>query len=73
MLIVMKSDATEAQVDAVLRVIEELGYKAHPMPGATRTATFERSACPEAADRARRCLNGSLTRLSCKRCDNERG
>src|SRR6267378_3135919 len=38
MLIVMKSDATEAQVDAVLRVIEELGYKAHPMPGATRTA-----------------------------------
>src|SRR6195256_1676224 len=38
MLIVMKSDATEAQVDAVLRVVEELGYKAHPMPGATRTA-----------------------------------
>jgi len=34
----MKSDATEAQVDAVLRVIEELGYKAHSMPGATRTA-----------------------------------
>ena len=38
MLIVMKSDATEAQVDAVLRVIEELGFKGHPMPGATRTA-----------------------------------
>jgi len=38
MLIVMKSDATEAQVDSVLRIIEELGYKAHPMPGATRTA-----------------------------------
>lgn len=38
MLIVMKSDATEAQVDAVLRVVEELGFKAHPMPGATRTA-----------------------------------
>jgi 3-deoxy-7-phosphoheptulonate synthase len=34
----MKSDATEAQVDAVLRVVEELGFKAHPMPGATRTA-----------------------------------
>jgi len=34
----MKSDATEAQVDAVLRVIEHLGYKGHPMPGATRTA-----------------------------------
>ena len=38
MLIVMKSDATEAQVEAVLRVIEELGFKPHPMPGATRTA-----------------------------------
>jgi 3-deoxy-7-phosphoheptulonate synthase len=38
MLIVMKSDATEAQVDSVVRIIEELGYKAHAMPGATRTA-----------------------------------
>ncbi|HET9478952.1 MAG TPA: 3-deoxy-7-phosphoheptulonate synthase [Pyrinomonadaceae bacterium] len=34
----MKSDATDSQVDAVLRVIEELGFKGHPMPGATRTA-----------------------------------
>jgi 3-deoxy-7-phosphoheptulonate synthase len=38
MLIVMKADATDSQVEAVLRVIEELGFKAHPMPGATRTA-----------------------------------
>lgn len=38
MLIVMKADATEGQVEAVLRVIEELGFKGHPMPGATRTA-----------------------------------
>jgi 3-deoxy-7-phosphoheptulonate synthase len=38
MLIVMKADATEGQVEAVVRVIEEFGYKAHPMPGATRTA-----------------------------------
>ena len=38
MLIVMKADATDSQVDAVLRVIEKLGYKAHPMPGMTRTA-----------------------------------
>ena len=38
MLIVMKSDATEGQVQAVLRVIEELGYRGHPMPGASRTA-----------------------------------
>jgi len=38
MLIVMKADATDSQVDAVLRVIEELGFKAHPMPGTTRTA-----------------------------------
>ncbi|HKG58179.1 MAG TPA: 3-deoxy-7-phosphoheptulonate synthase [Pyrinomonadaceae bacterium] len=38
MLIVMKSDATDSQIDAVLSVIEALGFKGHPMPGATRTA-----------------------------------
>jgi len=38
MLIVMKTDATDSQVEAVLRVIEELGFKGHPMPGATRIA-----------------------------------
>ena len=38
MLIVMKADATEGQVKAVLRVIEQLGYRGHPMPGASRTA-----------------------------------
>jgi len=38
MLIVMKHDATDAQVETVLSVIEQLGFKGHPMPGATRTA-----------------------------------
>jgi 3-deoxy-7-phosphoheptulonate synthase len=38
MLIVMKADATEGQVQAVVRIIEDLGYRAHPMPGASRTA-----------------------------------
>ena len=38
MLIVMKHDATDSQVETVMRVIEELGFKGHPMPGATRTA-----------------------------------
>jgi len=38
MLIVMKADATDSQIEAVLRVIEQLGFKGHPMPGATRTA-----------------------------------
>jgi 3-deoxy-7-phosphoheptulonate synthase len=38
MLIVMKADATEGQVQAVVRVIEDLGYRAHPMPGTSRTA-----------------------------------
>src|SRR5499425_3434707 len=38
MLIVMKTDATEGQIEDVVRVIEQLGFKAHPMPGATRTA-----------------------------------
>src|SRR3954454_14051925 len=38
MLIVMKSDATEAQIESVVSIIEDLGYRAHTMPGATRTA-----------------------------------
>jgi 3-deoxy-7-phosphoheptulonate synthase len=38
MLIVMKPEATEAQVEEVLNVIRGLGFKPHPMPGATRTA-----------------------------------
>jgi len=38
MLIVMKADATDSQVQTVVRIIEELGYRAHPMPGASRTA-----------------------------------
>ena len=38
MLIVMKSGATDQEVEAVVRVIAELGYRAHPMPGAARTA-----------------------------------
>jgi 3-deoxy-7-phosphoheptulonate synthase len=38
MLIVMKADATDAQIAHVCDVITELGYKPHTMPGATRTA-----------------------------------
>lgn len=38
MLIVMKADATDSQIEAVVRAIEELGYRAHPMTGAGRTA-----------------------------------
>jgi 3-deoxy-7-phosphoheptulonate synthase len=38
MLVVMKNDATEAQVQAVIREIEDMGYRGVPMPGAQRTA-----------------------------------
>jgi len=38
MLIVMKSDATDEQIESVLQVIRDLGFRPHPMPGATRTA-----------------------------------
>jgi len=38
MLIVMKAAATEQQVRAVCEKVEGLGLRAHPMPGATRTA-----------------------------------
>ena len=38
MLVVMKAHATEDQVRDVCQRIEKLGYRAHPMPGAQRTA-----------------------------------
>ncbi len=38
MLIVMKPQATEEDVRRVCQKIEALGYRAHPMPGAQRTA-----------------------------------
>jgi 3-deoxy-7-phosphoheptulonate synthase len=38
MLIVMKTDATDAQIEYVVNVIEELGFRGHPLPGAQRTA-----------------------------------
>ncbi|PYP87092.1 MAG: 3-deoxy-7-phosphoheptulonate synthase [Blastocatellia bacterium AA13] len=38
MLIVMHSDATTEQVEDVLKLIRDLGFKPHAMPGATRTA-----------------------------------
>jgi 3-deoxy-7-phosphoheptulonate synthase len=38
MLVVMQAHATEEQVRAVCQKIEALGYRAHAMPGAQRTA-----------------------------------
>ncbi|OLB18378.1 MAG: 3-deoxy-7-phosphoheptulonate synthase [Gemmatimonadetes bacterium 13_2_20CM_69_8] len=38
MLIVMRHGATDAEIQRVVAVIEELGYKASRMPGAQRTA-----------------------------------
>ena len=38
MLVVMKADATAREVSDIIGVIENLGFRAHPMPGATRTA-----------------------------------
>ena len=38
MLVVMQNDATEAQVNAVIKEIEKMGYRGVPMPGALRTA-----------------------------------
>lgn len=38
MLVVMSSSATQAQVDAVVARIRELGYQPHPIPGVSRTA-----------------------------------
>ena len=38
MLIVMKSNATAPEIAAVVKNIETTGLRAHPLPGATRTA-----------------------------------
>ncbi len=38
MLVVMKAHASEEQVRAVCEKVESLGYRAHPIPGAQRTA-----------------------------------
>jgi 3-deoxy-7-phosphoheptulonate synthase len=38
MLVVMNAHATEEQVRSVCKRIEELGFRAHPIPGAQRTA-----------------------------------
>jgi 3-deoxy-7-phosphoheptulonate synthase len=38
MLVVMKAQATPGQIQAVCEYIEQLGFRAHPLPGAQRTA-----------------------------------
>jgi 3-deoxy-7-phosphoheptulonate synthase len=38
MLIVMTASASKGEIDNVVRVVESLGFRAHVMPGATRTA-----------------------------------
>ncbi len=37
MIIVMKSQATEKQIENVIQWIESVGYKAHPSSGVERT------------------------------------
>jgi 3-deoxy-7-phosphoheptulonate synthase len=38
MLVVMKAQASQEQIQAVCESIERLGFRAHPLPGAQRTA-----------------------------------
>lgn len=38
MLIVMKAGAGEKEIEDVLKIVETLGFRAHAMPGASRTA-----------------------------------
>jgi 3-deoxy-7-phosphoheptulonate synthase len=38
MLVVMKAHATPEQIQAVCAAIEQMGFRAHPIPGAQRTA-----------------------------------
>src|SRR5918911_758880 len=38
MLVVMEAGARPEQIDAIVRHVERMGLKAHPIPGAQRTA-----------------------------------
>ena len=38
MLVVMRQDATQQEIERVVKTIEDMGYKARPMPGGQRTA-----------------------------------
>src|SRR5437879_1841439 len=38
MLVVMQSDASQEQIQQVLRAIRDMNLTPHPLPGATRTA-----------------------------------
>jgi 3-deoxy-7-phosphoheptulonate synthase len=38
MLVIMKNDATDSQIESVISHIEELGFRGIPIPGALRTA-----------------------------------
>ncbi len=38
MLVVMNAGATAPEIDHVIEVVQALGFRAHAMPGATRTA-----------------------------------
>lgn len=38
MLIVMNHNATQAEVDAVVKAVQEMGFRAEPIPGSERTA-----------------------------------
>src|ERR1700704_3465271 len=38
MLIVMNANAAQSEIDNAVRTVEHLGFRAHVMPGATRTA-----------------------------------
>ena len=38
MLVVMEAGARPEQIEAIVRHVEKMGLKAHPIPGANRTA-----------------------------------
>ncbi|MEI7817885.1 MAG: hypothetical protein WCI45_11930, partial [Desulfuromonadales bacterium] len=38
MLIVMNHNATQADVDSIGRIVQEMGFRAEPIPGSERTA-----------------------------------
>src|SRR5438034_310034 len=55
MLIVMKPSVTARDIDAIVNVVEAIGLRAHPMPGATRTAIG---------------ITGNQSPIDCRRFEN---
>ena len=63
MIVVMKNDATQEEIDKVKSVIEELGYKPHPIEGILRTVIGVIGDDNKQRQQNDQCLNTAVNRV----------